>query len=157
MFKQIMDILNSLPRMEDRDAMMITGPTYARLVVLLEDLRDRYGNPLHPFKPGQVVEDKVPIPGPLPSQTTEEFFTHVAEIIKDRTNQYGDFEKTLHNLAKLWEWYLTLTQDKEIYLSKEHAGMMMILLKVVRESMKHSDSNLEDICGYTEGVRRCNA
>ena len=62
----------------------------------------------------------------------------------------------------MWVWILgntnyclTKNGTVPIKLKKEHAGMMMILLKIVRESMQHGGGNLEDICGYTEGVRRC--
>jgi len=60
----------------------------------------------------------------------------------DRQDQYGNPEDCFDDIARLWSWYL------DADLSPAQVSMMMVLLKIAREKMKHKHDNIVDACGY---------
>lgn len=65
-----------------------------------------------------------------------------------RAEAYGSAAQSLYNIAQLWSVVLGKT------ISIDQVAMCMIMLKVARESNKHQDDNLIDICGYAEILAR---
>ena len=83
--------------------------------------------------------------------TREKILTDAQKIVcKDRDRQYGSPEDSFTQIAELWNAYLYPGQTPS--LKAEDVGMMMILLKVARESNKHKEDNLIDIAGYAACV-----
>lgn len=68
----------------------------------------------------------------------------------DREKTYGKFDKNLENIAALWRLYIDMIADDEgtFYLEAKDVAMMMILLKIARETNAHKRDNLVDIAGY---------
>ena len=64
------------------------------------------------------------------------------KTIGERQDQYGNAEKSFAKIAGMWEEYLGVAIDEN------DVAMMMILLKVARQSNQHKRDNLVDICGY---------
>ncbi len=75
-------------------------------------------------------------------------------INKERQDQYGNPEDSFSTIAKYWMLYL----DKVVsnynpewtgpYLSPRDVAMLMVLLKIARESHQHKQDNLTDLIGY---------
>ena len=63
-------------------------------------------------------------------------------IYGDREKTYGDPAKNLNQIASLWALYLNKS------ISPQDVCMMMILLKVARQSNAYTRDNLVDIAGY---------
>lgn len=76
-------------------------------------------------------------------------------VYKDRMNQYGNPEDNFKIIASFWTTYLKsncIIKDTEI--SEEDVAMMMVLLKIARETNQHKRVNLVDIAGYVECADR---
>jgi hypothetical protein len=72
-----------------------------------------------------------------------------AEIIEgDREQTYGSFDVNLNNIAVLWNNYLCML-GYDTQLTGKDVCLMMVLLKICRETNSHKRDNLVDICGYT--------
>lgn len=72
-------------------------------------------------------------------------------VHKDRVNQYGNPENNFEIIASYWDTYIrNKHQIPDEIISSEDIPMMMILLKVARESYDHKRDNLVDIAGYVE-------
>ena len=63
-------------------------------------------------------------------------------IYGDREKTYGHPEKNLNQISRLWSMYL----DHPV--GAQDVCMMMILLKVARQSNAYTRDNLVDIAGY---------
>ena len=63
-------------------------------------------------------------------------------IYGDREKKYGHPAKNLNQISRLWSMYL------EHPVSAQDVCMMMILLKVARQSNAYTRDNLVDIAGY---------
>lgn len=63
-------------------------------------------------------------------------------ILKDRQDDYGNPEDCFSNIAQFWSAYLGIT------ITPEDVCMLMTLLKIAREKMKHKHDNIVDACGY---------
>lgn len=76
---------------------------------------------------------------------TESILKQADKIINgSRRTSYGDANESFSNIAKAWSIIL------KIEVTKEQVDLCMIMLKVVRESNKHKQDNLTDICGYAQ-------
>lgn len=77
------------------------------------------------------------------SQTTEEFFDEIKEIIHARGSKYGHPYPNHKRIAELWSAYL------EYPITPFQASICMLLVKISRivETPGHPDS-LRDIAGY---------
>jgi len=64
----------------------------------------------------------------------------------DRMKQYGHPESSFTDIARYWNAYLKSVNHKDI--EAKDVSMMMILLKIARESNKSKRDNLVDIAGY---------
>ena len=63
-------------------------------------------------------------------------------IYGDREKTYGDPAKNLNLISNLWSHYLSHP------VGSQDVCMMMILLKVARQSNAYTRDNLVDIAGY---------
>jgi hypothetical protein len=73
--------------------------------------------------------------------------THILDMAKsvislDRRADYGPAVKSCKDIADMW----SLIMQKKV--SSRQVALMMIALKVIRETHRHKDDNLIDICGY---------
>lgn len=60
-----------------------------------------------------------------------------------KAKEYGDPDKSFNDIAQMWSIYLNH------HISPIDVGMMMVLMKVVRNSGgRHKQDNCIDICGY---------
>ena len=80
--------------------------------------------------------------------TPQEILQEAATIVGERGGSYGEYEKSLSEIAVYWRMYLMVKGDKTD-LGPRDVAMMMVLLKLarVKSSPKHSD-NYVDIAGY---------
>lgn len=71
-------------------------------------------------------------------------------VCGERDQQYGNPEDNFEKISKFWSYYL-------IYpVSKRDVAMMMVLLKVARESSgEEKHDNLVDIAGYAACAAEC--
>lgn len=75
------------------------------------------------------------------------------EITYSRLKSYGDPVENLSDIANLWNAYIksrkidTIDNNGEL-LSNKDVSMMMILLKISRETNNTKEDNLIDIAGY---------
>lgn len=60
----------------------------------------------------------------------------------DRRQDYGHPLENFTQIAELWTAYL------EHPITAEQVGMMMILIKIARQSKVHKDDNFIDLIGY---------
>lgn len=60
----------------------------------------------------------------------------------DRKEAYGPVEESFRRIAMVWSSLLKRT------VTPHEVALMMIGLKLCRETNKHSDDNLVDIVGY---------
>lgn len=65
----------------------------------------------------------------------------------DRMSEYGHPKKSLSTIAKYWNVYLD-RKGFSLNLTPKDVSIMMILLKIARESNKSKRDNLVDISGY---------
>lgn len=75
-------------------------------------------------------------------------------VYGDRNKDYGNPEDNFNTIAYFWSTYLTSKFNIETQIIAEDVAMMMILLKVARESNSHKRDNLIDIIGYAECSNR---
>ena len=62
----------------------------------------------------------------------------------EKREAYGPPEESLGRLAKMWEGVLGIP------ITSRQVTLCLVLLKVGRETHKHSRDNLVDICGYAK-------
>lgn len=67
----------------------------------------------------------------------------------DRQSDYGSPEENMQTIANLWGELLNIS------VTSEQVCLMMIALKLARESHKHKEDNLIDMAGYVEILHRC--
>lgn len=70
-----------------------------------------------------------------------------SEIVEDRNAIYGDPVPNIERIQKMWE-AITHTEITPIQVC-----LMMVCLKLVRESENHLTDNLDDIEGYVAIAR----
>lgn len=75
-------------------------------------------------------------------------------VYKDRANSYGNPEDNFKTISNFWSTYLTNKFNTETPIDTTDVAMMMILLKIARESNRHKRDNLVDIAGYIECADR---
>lgn len=75
-------------------------------------------------------------------------------VYKDRIDQYGKPEDNFKTIGSFWSTYLTNKFNIETPITTEDVAIMMILLKVARETSQHKRDNLIDIAGYVECADR---
>lgn len=81
--------------------------------------------------------------GPQPYRST---ILEAAEAaINDRHKKNDIPERNFARIAKVWSEIL----DGDIDITPAQVALMMIALKVLRESFSHQDDNLVGIVGYT--------
>lgn len=80
--------------------------------------------------------------------TKEEVLNKAAKAVThDRAETYGDAQKNLDLVAKLWSAYLDTDVDR-VYVARD-AAAMMILAKIARIATgKPHEDNWVDIAGY---------
>lgn len=65
---------------------------------------------------------------------------------EERDRRYGDFDESMDKMSKL----ATVLCNKEI--TTKDCYMLLISLKLSRESHMHTTDNLRDLCGYVQGL-----
>jgi len=84
-------------------------------------------------------------------KTREDLLNRAKKIVcSDRDLQYGSPEDSFTQIAEFWNAYLYPGQTQSI--KAKDVGMMMILLKIARQSHKPKEDNLIDIAGYAACV-----
>lgn len=79
----------------------------------------------------------------LDRKRAAELLHDTADLIDGiKAKEYGDPDISFRNIAIMWSTYLGVP------ISQMDVGLMMVLLKVVRNNHKHKKDNLVDICGY---------
>ena len=80
----------------------------------------------------------------------EHIFEICESILKNRKGSYGDSKEMLGQVAKYWNIYITsqYKKDNEGKLQGKDVAMMMVLLKIARESHKHDIDNIIDMINY---------
>ena len=63
---------------------------------------------------------------------------------------YGDVLRNFELIAELWTAFLQRQGVLASSIEPDDVALMMILLKVARESVQHKADNLVDIAGYAE-------
>lgn len=87
----------------------------------------------------------------IPPEDVERMLYEEARRVVDRNmNEYGPPDESFLITAKLWSSLLGIN------VQASQVPLMMILLKVARESFKHKDDNIVDIAGYADCIRRIN-
>lgn len=74
--------------------------------------------------------------------TREDTLKQALDAVTIRGEKYGDPEDCFNTIARLWSVY------KEDNYTAKDVAIMMILLKIARESNDHKDDNCVDIAGY---------
>jgi len=72
----------------------------------------------------------------------------------ERNVDYGDPIDNMTQIADLWNTYIGLAGD--IAINARDVTMMMILIKVARDTTSHKRDNLIDIAGYARVAERLN-
>lgn len=67
----------------------------------------------------------------------------------DRQREYGSPDKSLETIAKLWTTYIQTSLDVDLKITSSDVCMMMVLLKVARQSNSKDRDSYRDIIGYT--------
>lgn len=67
----------------------------------------------------------------------------------DRQREYGPPDKGLETIARLWTAYIQATLNVDLKITSSDACMMMVLLKVARQSNSKDRDSYRDIIGYT--------
>lgn len=94
-------------------------------------------------EPVYIVTELVPDVSSLLSQAYN-------TVNQDRRNQYGAPEDEFANVALMWQAILGPNVD----IPPRKVALMMIALKLCRESVNHKHDNLVDIVGYTLCLER---
>lgn len=76
----------------------------------------------------------------------EEAHEIVNERSEERDRRYGDFDESMDKMSKL----ATIMCGKEITI--KDCFMLLMALKLSRESYAHTTDNLRDLCGYVQGL-----
>lgn len=86
---------------------------------------------------------------PIPTHKIYDNILKEADAITSGSRQesYGKPEKCFQKIAELWNSYLGTKN-----ITAHNVAMMMILLKVARESMNPKRDNLVDIAGYARCI-----
>lgn len=77
-----------------------------------------------------------------------------AAIYGDRQDSYGPPYDEFNFIAEGWQAILSKRNGQRVTVTAEDVAMMMVFLKVMRETHKHERDNLVDICGYAESAQR---
>lgn len=67
----------------------------------------------------------------------------------DRQREYGSPDKSLETIAKLWTTYIHTSLDVDLKITPSDVCMMMVLLKVARQSNSKDRDSYRDIIGYS--------
>lgn len=67
----------------------------------------------------------------------------------DRARAYGPAKENFRKIAMLWGAY------KGAHFTEKDVAMMMILVKMARNSFKEKRDNLVDIAGYARTAEMC--
>lgn len=67
-----------------------------------------------------------------------------AQTVIDRQSTHGDPTDNFALVAHLWSGYLNIGAE----LEPRDVAAMMVLLKIARSRLGHSDDHAVDICGY---------
>lgn len=98
-------------------------------------------NPLCSFHNPNAVADKAT---KEPQSSTQSILEEAQQIISGpRRESYGPVEQSFQEIADIW------TAVSGAQISPSQVALMMIGLKLQRESNKHQRDNLVDIVGYT--------
>lgn len=71
-----------------------------------------------------------------------DFCNKLIEILDERGGSYGTPEDSFERIALFWTVYLNKI------ITETDVSIMMMLLKIARETEKHKDDNFLDIAGY---------
>lgn len=103
--------------------------------------------------PGAVV-DEVGLTTPQNSPEVTLLNDAMATITGDRLDSYGKAEDSFTLIADLWTSYLDAKTDSPDMVTAHDVAMMMILMKVARQSCSPKRDNLLDIAGYSALAQR---
>lgn len=71
-----------------------------------------------------------------------DFCNKLLQILDERGGSYGTPENSFECIALYWSVYLNKV------ITETDVAIMMMLLKIARETEKHKDDNFLDIAGY---------
>lgn len=71
---------------------------------------------------------------------------------KDRQEKYGHPADNFNNIADSWNTYLNARPEPQAEVNARDVGMMMILLKVMRDAHMIDIDDLIDIAGYARCI-----
>ena len=71
-----------------------------------------------------------------------DFCNKLLQILDERGGSYGAPENSFECIALYWSAYLNKV------ITETDVAIMMMLLKIARETEKHKDDNFLDIAGY---------
>jgi hypothetical protein len=75
-------------------------------------------------------------------------------IYGDREKTYGHPDKNLRTISKMWNAYISATNERE--LNAKDVAVLMILLKTARlANDPNNRDSIVDICGYAALIERC--
>lgn len=81
----------------------------------------------------------------------QELLDDVRDVLFERSDMYGDTEDSFKTICEFWNTYLrgidVMPTSRK--LCPEDVAMMMVLLKIARETYAHKRDNMVDIIGYT--------
>jgi hypothetical protein len=66
------------------------------------------------------------------------------KTVAERQSTHGDPKDNFRIVAELWTAYLSIDE----MLEPRDVAAMMVLLKIARSRLGHSDDHAVDICGY---------
>ena len=69
-------------------------------------------------------------------------------INSERLDMYGNPENSFQVIADYWTNYINSEFNIEINIKPNDVAMMMVLLKIARESNQHKKDNYLDAAGY---------
>lgn len=89
------------------------------------------------------------ITSPMKERAAELLSQALITVYQDRQTQYGAAEDEFKRIGIIWGELLSIEP-----IEPRIVALMMILLKVCRENVKHKHDNLVDIIGYTLCLQR---
>lgn len=72
------------------------------------------------------------------------------ELVEERGNDYGDYNRNLTNIGTRWSHYLNMRYGVGVAIKPEDVAFMMAELKMERQCFKHKQDNIDDAMGYLE-------
>lgn len=86
------------------------------------------------------------------TKNKESILYEALDITNKRVEDYGTPIENLDNIARLWDAYIKSKKINSLsngtLLTSKDVAMMMILLKISRETSATKEDNLIDIAGY---------